>query len=158
MCVPLSEKGPNFVIRKLEEDIDNLRRETNEKIEGLEKHFGLAIMAVFKLFRAMANFLSSTTPNTKETAIANFQFMRDCYLGLAKLAIEEEMKRDLITDFKEVLTNVLRGSDRIPFDDMIDLLLRGLGMDLTREWVSPNVIAEVWGAKALEKFKEMLSE
>jgi len=154
----LSEERFNTIVRKLEQDIENLRSETNEKMESLKKHFGSAIIAVFVLFKATVHFVTSTTSHTMETAIAILHFMKDCYLGLAKLATEEEMKGDLSTDFKEVLTNMLRESASIPFDDMIDLLLRGLGMDLTKKWVSPNVIADIWGANALEKFKKMLSE
>lgn len=154
---PLSEEEPKY-IRVLEDDIERLRRETNQKIEDLGKRIGSTLMLFYTMFSAFAHFVSSTTPRTKVTVIAEYQFMRKVYHGLIEWSPEEKIKSELTTSFKDLVTNVLRGASAIPFDDMIDVLLRGLGVDLTRKFVSPKVIAEVWGVKALKKFKEMITK
>ena len=157
----MSEKAPKY-ISKLEEHIDqsveNLRRETNEKIESLQKYVGSTLKFSYALFSAVTRFMSSTTPRTKETVIAEYRFVREFYEALMEWSPEEKIKSELTPLFKDLLTDILRGTGVIPFDEMVDVLLRGLGRDLTRKLVSSNIIAEVWGAKALERFKGMLSE
>ena len=153
----MSEEAPKY-IRKLEEDIDNLRRETNEKIEVLGKRVGSTFILFYNIFNAVVKFISSITPRTKATVIAEYRFVREFYEILMEWSPEDKLRLKFTSSLKDLLTDILRGASRIPFDDMLDVLLRGLGVDLTREFVSPDIIAEVWGAKALEKFKEMITE
>lgn len=153
----MSEEAPKY-IRKLEEDIDNLRRETNERIEFLGERIGSTLWLLYRIFCAVVNFMSSTMPRTKETVIAEYRFLREFYQIFMEWSPEEKIRSEFNTSFKDQLTKILRGAGVITFDDMIDVLLRGLGRDLTRKLVSPDTIAEVWGAKALERFKEMLFE
>lgn len=145
-------------IRKLEEDIENLRRETKTEMESLRKQVASEFMLFYQFFRAVVNFISSTTPRTKEKVIAEFRFMREFHQAIMQWGPEEEMKSEITNDFKALLVDTLRSGASIPFDDMVDVLLRGLGRDLTSEWISKNLIAELWGAKALERFNEMLSD
>lgn len=154
--VSLSDKEPKY-IHVLEKDIERLRTETNQEMEELRNRIESTFELFYTMFSAFADFVTSTTPKTKATVIAEYRFVRKLYHGLTELSPEEKIKAKLTTSFKDVITNVLRRASAIPFDEMIDILLRGLGIELTRKFVSPHLIAEVWGVRALEKFKEVIA-
>jgi len=61
----------------------------------------------------------------------------------------------LKNNLKGLLEAILR-TNLISFDEMVDVFLMDVGRDLTRELVSPNLIAELWGLSALQRFNEII--
>jgi hypothetical protein len=155
----LSEETPKY-IRKLEEDVENLRTETNAKIEDLTKKVASVIEICLSLIGKVADYTSSVSPKTQENTIAQYRFLREVYRLFTDWEFSKEtgMQSTIDVSFKGALSDELKRSATVPFDNVIDVLLRGLGTDMVRRLVSPDLIAEFWGAQALERFKKMLSE
>jgi len=155
-------ESKSALVRMLEEEIERVRRESDEKIGQLKKGIASIFAFYYDLLGATLEFISSTTPRTRESVIAEYRFVRAFYKASMKLAHEladEETRSKMITSVKDVLKNVLKGASSVlSFDEMIDVLLRGLGKELTRELVPPDLIAELWGVNAYERFKKIISE
>lgn len=155
----MSEETPKY-IHKLEEDIENLRTETNAKIENLTKIVASVLDICLSLIGKVADYTSSVSPKTQVNTLAKYLFLREVYRLFAEweFSKEKNMQSTIDASFKQALSNELKMSAAVPFDNIIDVLLRGLGTDMVRKFVSPDLIAEIWGAQALERFKKMLSE
>ena len=161
MSVAMSDK--DVWIRKLEEEIDDLRQETDRKIETQRKTIS-DIFEVTMMFTDALHTLIISTASGKETFVPHLRFIRQIADETKKLDIDEGLKRIFIKGTNETIRisveRILRelSSLKISFDKMIDLLLRGLGMDLVKQSVSPDLIAELWGFPAVETFRRTIQE
>ena len=150
-------------IRKLEEDIDDLRRETDRKIETLRKMNLDGFAITMMLTDALHALIMDVAPSEKGI-LAQLRFIKEITDETKKLDIEEGLKTYLITSTAEISRSTMEmalrslASMKFPFNKMMDLLLRGLGRDLVKQLVSPDLIAELWGFPSVETFKKTISE
>lgn len=154
----MSGEAPKY-IRKLEEDMENLRQDVNKKIKDLRKETSDFFQVSMTIAEALSHLIMSTMPNTRENLIATFRYPAEIVKEIKKLPIKEKMKTNILSSLERHLKGRMEQNLRnFSFDEAMDLLLRGFGKDLTKKLVSPDLIAEIWGFSALEKFNKFMEE
>jgi len=160
----MSDKGSRLVPKfweDIEGDIEKIERESERKMEELTRvNFDLIrFLAISN--DALLRLVFQVTPPSKENFIKFLQYNRELIDNVEKSDIREEIKNNMIVGLKNNLKGLLEAilrTNLISFDEMMDVFLMDVGRDLTRELVSSNLIAELWGFSALQKFNEIIKK
>jgi len=160
----MSDKGSRLIPKfweDIEGDIEKIERESERKMEELTRvNFDLIrFLAISN--DALLRLVFQVTPPSKENFIKFLQYNRELIDNVEKSDIREEIKNNMIIGLKNNLKGLLEAilrTNLISFDEMMDVFLMDVGRDLTRELVSPNLILELWGFSALQKFNEIIKK
>jgi len=162
----MSDKGSRLIPKfweNIEEDIEKIEEELppDRKIEELTRvNFDLIRFLVISN-DALLRLVFQVMPLSKENLIKFLQYNKELIDNVERSDIGEEIKNNMILGLKNNLKGLLEAilrTNLISFDEMVDVFLMDVGRDLTRELVSPNLIAELWGLSALQKFNEILKK
>jgi len=147
----------------IEEDIEKIEEELppDRKIEELTRvNFDLIRFLVISN-DALLRLVFQVVPPSKENLIKFLQYNKELIDNVERSDIREEIKNNMISGLKNNLKGLLEAILRtnfLSFDEMVDVFLMDVGRDLARELVSPNLIAELWGLSALQKFNEIIKK
>ncbi len=160
----MSDKGSKLIPKfweNIEEDLEKIGIEPDRKMEELTRvNFDLIRFLVISN-DALLRLVFHVTPPSKENFIRFLQYNKELIDHVEKSDIRREIKNNMILGLKNNLKGLLEAILRtkiLSFDEMSDVFLMDLGQDLTRELVSPNLIAELWGSSALQKFNEIIKK
>ena len=162
----MSDKGSRLIPKfweNIEEDIEKIEEELppDRKIEELTRvNFDLIRFLVISN-DALLRLVFQVVPPSKENLIKFLQYNKELIDNVERSDIREEIKNNMISGLKNNLKGLLEAILRtnfLSFDEMVDVFLMDVGRDLARELVSPNLIAELWGLSALQKFNEIIKK
>ena len=160
----MSDKRSRLVPKfweNIEEDIEKIEEEPARKIEELTRvNFDLIRFLVISN-DALLRLVFQVVPPSKENLIKFLQYNKELIDNVERSDIREEIKNNMISGLKNNLKGLLEAILRtnfLSFDEMVDVFLMDVGRDLARELVSPNLIAELWGLSALQKFNEIIKK
>jgi len=158
----MSDKGPRLIpkfLEDIEEDLEKIEGAPDRKIEELTRvNFDLIRFLVISN-DALLRLVFQVIPPSKENLIKFLRYNKELIDNVKRSDIREEIKNNMILGLKNNLKGLLEAilkSNLLSFDEMVDVFLMEVGRDLTRELVSPNLIAELWGLPALQKFNEII--
>ncbi|MEM2935912.1 MAG: hypothetical protein QW231_01900 [Candidatus Bathyarchaeia archaeon] len=160
----MSDKGPRLIPKfweDIEEDIEKIRGEPDRKIEELTRvNFDLIRFLVISN-DALLRLVFQVMPPSKENFVKFLQYNKELIDHVERSDIREEIKSNMILGLKNNLKGLLEAilkTKFLSFEEMADVFLMDMGRELTRELVSPNLIAELWGSSALQKFNEIIKK
>jgi len=160
----MSDKGSRLIPKfweNIEEDIEKIEEEPDRKIEELTRvNFDLIRFLVISN-DALLRLVFQVIPPSKENFIKFLQYDKELIDNVERSDIREEIKNNMILGLKNNLKGLLEAilrTNLLSFDEMVEVFLMDVGRDLTRELVSPKLIAELWGSPALQKFNEIIKK
>lgn len=162
----MSDKGSRLIPKfweNIEEDIEKIGDELapDRKMEELTRvNFDLIRFLVISN-DALLRLVFQVTPPSKENLIKFLRYNKELIDHVEKSDIREEIKKNMVLGLKNNLKGLLEAilrTNLVSFDEMVDVFLTDVGRDLTRELVPPNLIAELWGLSALQKFNEIIKK
>ena len=158
----MSDRGSRLIPKfweNIEEDLEKIGGEPDRKIEELTRvNFDLIRFLVISN-DALLRLVFQVIPPSKENLIKFLRYNKELIDNVKRSDIREEIKNNMILGLKNNLKGLLEAflrTNLVSFDEMVDVFLMEVGRDLTRELVSPNLIAELWGLPALQKFNEII--